>query len=145
MAVDQTGNITAVWANIEFSEQNAVRNCLLQGYRVSAVGYKVGGGWGSPRPSPVLTIECFRGPLEKPQAAIDGRGNAVVAWSDGVNILVQRYSALTDSWERSWIINDRTSDANSPHIAVNHRDDAVVVWHQAGGGKITTWASMFNE
>lgn len=145
IVIDQSGNVTAVWVDVEFSGGYEPGCNNVELYRLHALRYKIGSGWGGDTPSPVLTRTCKLGPLHIPQVAVDGQGNVMVVWSDWVNILVQRYSAESDLWDRSWVLNDETSQATSPHIAANDHDDAVVVWHQPVAGKITTWASMFNE
>jgi len=73
------------------------------------------------------------GRIQHLQAAVDRRGNALVAWllegERGLEVLAQAFNVRERGWEKSPTTLGIPSDEGvEPRIAVNHREHAMVLW-----------------
>ena len=81
-----------------------------------------------------------------PQVAVGGSGNAVAVWyeDDGThdNIWSSHYDVDSGSWSTAELIENNTSDAYNPQVAVDANGNAIVVWRQNDG---TTFSICSNR
>jgi hypothetical protein len=69
-----------------------------------------------------------------PDIAVDGSGNAVAVWYQGVSrldVYASRYSAQAGTWTEPTMINDASYSAFLPKVGMNAAGKAVVAWVQA--------------
>jgi hypothetical protein len=133
VAVDPTGNATAVW-----NQWGATTNDIW------ASRFTVGYGWGAP-----VLIETGGGFYARdPQVGVDALGNAIAVWSQLIsgteNIWFNRYAVGT-GWEGAVLVetND-TSDAVDPQVSVAADGTAVAVWVQSDGSQPSAWANRYD-
>lgn len=121
MAVDASGNVTAVWT------QDDSMNVYVYANR-----YTDGVGWGTATKiqSDLMQSTAF------PHVAMDASGNALAVWSeyDGtrMNIWARLYSVGVGWGTAALIETDDTGNATEPRIAMNTGGEALVVWQQDG-------------
>jgi hypothetical protein len=146
VAVDDNGNVMAVWHERESSQ-----------YRVWANRYNVsndswgeaepigsGGGDGFPHPSgsSISRIEFT------PEISVDGNGNVLTVWSqiDATqdNIWANRFSVANDSWGTAAMIETDDGDARRPNISVDSSGNALAIWYQSDGLQDTTRFNHYN-
>lgn len=134
IATDATGNVLAVW-----SQSDGVRNNLWANRFIAATG-----SWGV-----ATQIESSpTGNARRPQIAIDGSGNGIAVWDrfDGTqnSIYATRFTASTNSWGSAELIEtDNAGRATRSQISVNASGNAVAVWEQVGGGRVSIAANTF--
>jgi len=132
VAVDSSGNATAVW-----SKSDGFRNSIRSNR------YVVGVGWCN-----LALIETDNtGTAEVPQVTVDGLGNAIAVWqqSDGIHthIWSNRF-AVGAGWGTPVLIEtDNTEDAENPQIAADESGNAVCVWHHYDGTRWNIWANRY--
>lgn len=129
IAVDGVGNMLAVWMES--------RNGRLN---VEASRYVAGAGW-----SGTHTLDSDNtGDISAPQVAVNGAGDAVVAWawaSDTgggnyvYNVWASRYLPGLGWGDAEPLDSNNTQQPNpAPHVAMGINGNAIVVWHRRDGG-----------
>ncbi|MGA1820950.1 MAG: hypothetical protein ACMUIG_00325, partial [Thermoplasmatota archaeon] len=133
VAVDPTGNATAVWiqqGGLGFIWSNR---------------YTTGVGWGT---AEFIDIPGGGTPFE-PQVAVDTAGNAVAVWeqNDGTryNIWSNRYTSGVGWGTAGLIETDNTGDALEPQVAVDTYGNAVAIWHQSDGKRHNIWSNRYTK
>lgn len=135
VAVDNSGNATAVW-----QQDNGTRHCIYSNR------YVVGTGWGS-----ATLIEYYNSEgAFNPQIAVDDSGNAMVVWEqdDGTfdSIYSNRYVVGT-GWEGATLIGTANNwweeHAGDPQVAVDGWGNAIVVWKQYDGAHYNIWSNRY--
>lgn len=123
MAIDPQGNATAVWQRSNGSE-----------VVIQAAERPAGGSWSEP--------EDLSDPGEsagEADVAVDAEGNAIAVWHrlDGNNHTIIELSERPFGGDWSEPIELSAHDVYSyePHVAVNARGDATVIWHAFGTGE----------
>jgi len=131
VAVDRSGNAVAVWY-----QSDGVRNSIWSNR------YVVGTGWGAAQ-----LIETDNSDAFNPRVAVDNSGNAVSVWCqyDGTryNILSNRFVVGTGWGTAKLIESDNSGDAYWPEVAAGSSGNAVVVWSQSDGARISIWSNRF--
>ena len=132
IAFDVSGNALAVWQQADSTRDNIWAN-----------RYTVGTGWGV---AVLIETDDTRSALI-PQIAIDDNGNAIAVWfqSDGIrdNIWANHYTADI-GWDTAEMIEtDNTGSATSPQIAFDSNGNALAVWNQYDGTKVSAWANRY--
>ena len=132
LAVDGSGNVTAVWDQYDGTR-----------YNIWANRYVAGIGWGA-----ATLIETDNaGIASGAQVAVDGSGNATAVWfqSDGsrYNIRANRYTAGVGWGAATLIETDNAGDAFSPQVAMDGAGNATAVWHQFDGARYNIWANRY--
>jgi hypothetical protein len=115
IAVDWEGNSTAVWK---------------QGEVIQSAFRPFAGSWGAP--VPLSDDESF-----VPQAAMDARGDATAVWMhfDGSRYVVESaYRPEGGEWESSTVVSQPGEEAGNPHVAIDAKGDALVVWRGESEG-----------
>ena len=129
VAIDGSGNATAVWRYWDGSARSAWSN-----------RYVVGSGWGTAAP-----IETAPGDVGTVRVAVDFGGNATAVWGqwDGArtNIWATRYSA--GAWGLPALLESDGGEARDPQVAVDARNNAIAVWSQASGATLNIFANRF--
>jgi PKD domain len=124
IAMDAEGNAIVTWLSFE-SIQSAIRLASTGTWQaptnVAAVGLDAGGHPGGPA------------------LAVDGQGDAVVAWSsasgNGANHIVYAASlSKGGSWQTPAELSGASFDAAAPHVGLDPQDDATVVWSASESG-----------
>jgi methyl-accepting chemotaxis protein len=132
VAVDRSGNATAVWQQANGAVWNICSN-----------RYVVGSGWGE-----VQLLETDNsGDAFYPQVATDGRSSAVTVWyqSDGVrnNVWANRYVTGIGWYGAQLIETDNSGNAMYPQVVVDSSGNATAVWHQSDGVRENIWANRY--
>ena len=132
VAIDGSGNATAVWYQSDGTRYNVCSN-----------RYVVGTGWGI---AALIEIDNTGG-VSSPQVAVDGSGNAIAVWyqSDGTrnNICSNRYVVGTGWGIATLIETDNSGSAVYPQVAVDGSGDAIAVWYQSDGTRNNIWSSRY--
>ena len=132
VAVDGSGNATAVW-----SQADAI------GTKTVASRYIAGSGWSAP-----VAIETGSGTAWSQRVAMDPLGNAIAVWErdsderDGglpARIWANHYDS-TAGWGVATPIGG-TGTAYEPQIAMDSQGNSIVVWGEWDGFRGTAWAS----
>lgn len=129
VAIDGSGNATAVWRYWDGSDRSAWSN-----------RYVVGSGWGTATP-----IETAPGDVGTVRIGVNFRGNATAVWGqwDGArtNIWATRYAAGT--WGLPALLESDAGEARDPQVAVDARNNAIAVWWQLSGVTLNIFANRF--
>ena len=92
-------------------------------------------------------IETESGDAEYPQLGVDGSGNAVAVWSqhDGNthSIYANRYVAGTGWGTAQLIETGDLGGAGAPQVGVDGSGNAVAVWYQHDGTRMSIWANRY--
>lgn len=132
VAVDRTGNATAVW-----SEWDGTRS------KVYSNRYIVGTGWGR---SVHIGVDGAEN-ATRPDVAMDESGNAIAVWaqSDGTryNIYANRYAVGVGWWTPTLIETDNSGNADYPVVAVDSSGNAIAAWQQHDGARYNIWANRY--
>ena len=132
VAFDAAGNAIAVWSQQESTQ-----------YSIWANRYTPGAGWGTA----TLIESDNAGNAAEPQIAFDAGGNASVVWyqSDGLryNIGSNRYTAGSGWGSAALLEALNVGDALRPQIAIDASGNAIAVWDQHDGSRISIWASSY--
>ncbi|HJW73094.1 MAG TPA: hypothetical protein VJ486_09565 [Geothrix sp.] len=77
------------------------------------------------------------GQISHLQAAADRRGNALVVWlhekAGQFEVMAQSFDARTETWEQEpTVLSIPSTESLKPHIAVNDRERAMVLWEVHG-------------
>jgi hypothetical protein len=83
--------------------------------------------------SDAIAIGNGEAPQREPTLTVDGRGNALVAWTQGQatpRIWTNRYDAQAGRWEAPTTLMDLDSSGGIPNIASDAQGNAVLVWQQ---------------
>ena len=105
--------------------------------------YVVGSGWVGAE-----LIETDNvGNAGLPRITIDTNGNAMAVWQqfDGsrINIWANRY-IVGSGWSGATLIeNDNLGDARNAQIAVDAQGNAMAVWQQFDGSRISIWTNRY--
>lgn len=132
VALDASGNASAVWEQSDGARYNIVAN-----------RYTAGSGWGSAG----LIETDNTGGAHAPQVAIDASGNALAVWYqfDGTrqSIYANRY-APGSGWGTAALLEaDNGGDALGPQIAIDALGNAISVWHHSDGTGYGIWGARF--
>jgi Big-like domain-containing protein len=133
LAMDNAGNVLSVWSQLNGARLDIWSN------RYDAVT-----GWGTA----ALIETNDAGTAAFPRVKFDSLGNAVAAWtqSDGTqtNIWSNRYVAGT-GWGTPVLIEFADAgNATLPRLAVNASGDAIVVWQQSDGTRMSMWSNHYS-
>jgi hypothetical protein len=113
VAVDNSGRALAIWNRTE----------TLGGGVTSVRGSWFTGTWSAPE----LLDETGTGSVSDAVLAMDGAGNAEVAWIDGVKGLVERrFTAASSSWG-SWNPRSPSSSNGNPNVRLDMSDSGHAV------------------
>ena len=133
VAVDASGNATAVWVQTDFASSAIWSN-----------RYVVGTGWGEAQ----LIETNDAGFAELPKVAVDGSGNAIAVWYRTSE--VARWDVWSNRFEigAGWgdaelIETDDTGDAERPQVAVDASGNAIAVWYQNIGTFPSIWSNRY--
>jgi hypothetical protein len=121
IAVDSSGNATAVWFRFNGS------NWIIQ-----ASTKPSGGSW---QHTPDDLSEAGHN-ASSPQVAVDAAGNAIAVWqrSNGTNTIIQASTKLSEgSWLATPDLSDTGQDAAVPQIAVDSDGNATAIWQRSNG------------
>jgi hypothetical protein len=137
IAFDANGNAIAVWQQSDGTRNNIWAN-----------RYTAGTGWGTP----ALIEANNAGPAVGPQIAFDPSGNAFAVWqqSDGIrdNIWATRFTSGTGAgsgWGTPFLLEtNNASTATSVSIAIDASGNALAVWQQSDGTRLSIWAARFD-
>jgi hypothetical protein len=140
IAVDTNGNSIAVWH--QYGEDGSAPS-------IWANRYVAGEGWGTAQlieTDGTAPPMCCT-PAYSPQISMDTNGNALVVWqqSDGTrqNIWVNRYLAGTGWGTAELIETNNSGSATAPQIAFDAGGNALAVWEQYDGTRISIWANRY--
>jgi hypothetical protein len=127
VVMDAAGNGMAVWG---------------QSGGTWASRYATGTGWGNAR-----RIETDNaGDASSAQVAMDSAGNAFAVWqqSDGTrtSIWANRYTPGS-GWGNARRIETHADDASLPQVAADAAGNALAVWQQSDGTRISIWANRY--
>ena len=132
VAVDGSGNATAVWYQYDGTRDNIWSN-----------RYVVGTGWGI-----ATLIETDNlGDAARPQVAVDGSGNAIAVWH-------QFDGALYNTWSSRYVVGigwgtaklletGNSGGAVYPQVAVDGSGNAIAVWHQHDGISYNIYSNRY--
>jgi hypothetical protein len=139
IALNASGNGVASWRQI----RNPALELWTRTYE--------NGAWGTP--TLVSTSSASIAFYQVPEVAIDGAGNSVVVWSQGVasgasNARISRHRAGQVSWDAPLALetdNLSTSTAGtddvSPEVGMDGAGNAVVIWRKTGAnGLANLWS-----
>jgi hypothetical protein len=130
VAVDEDGNAVAVWFQSDGTE-----------FSIWSNRYVVGVGWDDAQ-----LIETEDGEAHSPQVVMDGDGNAVAVWCqyDGIqhNIWSNRY-VFGVGWDDPELIETGDGVAYSPQVATDGSGDAIAVWQQSDGTRMSIWSNRY--
>jgi hypothetical protein len=133
IAVDATGNATAVWYQNDGALDHAWGN-----------RYVVGVGWGTPA---LIETENL-GNVKETQVANDGNGNAMAVWTqnDGIrdNIWANRYIVGFGWGTASLIETDNLAGAGDPQVGMDAAGNALAIWQQDTGAIWNVWSNRFD-
>jgi hypothetical protein len=119
VAVDSAGNAVAVWN--KWSEAYASR-------------YAVGSGWGPVAIIGSMGAAPYNNSINFPQVAMDGPGNAIATWHQGV-LPAARYNAVTSTWDEPEAVSQGSTGILAPDasVAFDGAGNAFAVWAQDDG------------
>ncbi len=128
--MDASGSGFAVWAQVDLV--NAVYDVVANRYQ------KQTSQW-----SGATVVDGGNVSANPPVIAMDGLGNAVVAWktSPGDDIMVTRYSAGAGTWATPIRVDTGTPASSLPRVAISMNGNAFVVWQQSDGVATSLWAN----
>jgi hypothetical protein len=140
IAVDDAGNVTAVWSGYDWTN-----------YLIQSSTKPFGGTWQA-MPDTLYTSANGKSAFDvKPQIAVNGRGNAVAVWNifDGTSVVIQAsarpygcvwqttpdtLSVITkDATVSPVIMAGSNPNAYNPQVAMDNNGNATVVWTQSNG------------
>jgi hypothetical protein len=116
IAVDWEGNATAVWK---------------QGEVIQTAFRTFAGSWGEP--VSISPEESF-----VPQAAMDAGGDVTAVWMhfDGSHYVVESaYKPERGEWESPTVVSQPGEEGGNPHVALDAKGDALVVWRGEDEGE----------
>jgi hypothetical protein len=132
VAIDSSGNATAVW-----QQSDGTRNNIRANHYTSV------SGWGTP-----VLIETDNGDGYRPQVAIDSSGNATAVWHQygtRSNIWANRYTSGTGWGTAVLIETDNAGDAYRPQVAIDSSGNAAAVWYQRDGTRNNIWSNRYTS
>lgn len=133
LAIDGSGNATAVWHQSDGTRDNIWAN-----------RYAAASGWGTAE----LIETNDAGSAFDPQVAVDADGNALTVWwqHDGkrFNIWANRYDAVTGWGTPVRLKADDSGSAFDPQIAVDANGNALAVWNQQDDKRYNIWANRYD-
>ena len=117
VAVDSAGDVMTVWIQTVGGGNNLY------------VRWRYGGTWSNQQSLAVVSAS-------NPRMAMDASGNVWVTWMQQVggveNVMAARFDKATGAWSLEGI-DDLTTQASFPAVAVSATGDAVFVWPQVDG------------
>jgi hypothetical protein len=132
IAVDITGNATAVW-----HEHNGTVNDIW------ACRYAVGAGWTN-----AMLIEGGAGNAVYPQVGVDKAGEALVVWAqtNGTQyFLAWNRFVPVSGWGNATLLTASPMDPQAPDVGVAWSGDAAAVWTHYDGVRYDVWAARYAE
>jgi plastocyanin len=99
----------------------------------------VGHGWGLP-----VTLSEAGSLSERPQLALDSRGDAVAVWELPVGketVIQAAWRPAGAEWQPPVGLSAAGRVAKSPHVALDMRGDALAAWTSEGAGEVIQAAS----
>jgi PKD domain len=120
LAVNRRGDGVIVWTN---SDQS--------GLSVMAAHRRPGNVWGPP-----TTLSGPPPGALSPRVALDGRGNALVAWTQPQGGFSRVYAASLTAgggWSAARALSRAGADAVTPEVALDENGDGAVVWSRYDG------------
>jgi hypothetical protein len=133
LAMDADGNVLTVWAQSDGTRNNIWSN------RYDAVT-----GWGAA----ALIETDDAGTAAFPRVKFDSHGNAIAVWSQSNGMVAtvrsNRYVAGAGWGSAIPIENVHAGDAGLARLAVDPSGDAVVVWEQSDGARVSIWSNRYS-
>jgi hypothetical protein len=122
LALDAASEAVAIWTTFDSADR------IVQGAVRSAEGV-----WSEP--DDLSEAGQFVTPLETPDVAIDGAGNAIAVWKLlGANHIVQAAVRPADGdWEEPDDLSAPGQEAGEPAVTMNEAGEAVAVWTRLDG------------
>lgn len=122
IAVDQSGNATAVWQAYDGSN-----------YFIQAATLPFSENWSSP-----VSLSSDGKYVHTPQIALDYAGNATAVWvyCDGKSSVIQGSTSLTSNlWSPPINLSNPSENSDRPNLAISNRanGNGVAVWHHFNG------------
>ncbi len=131
IAVDPSGNATAIWKQFDGVHQNVMASHLSSGNI-----------WDNPIP-----IENGTGEVYNLQIANDKTGHVLAVWRqyDGIfwNLMANMYTNGV-GWGTDHAIETNAGDAFFPVAAFDSEGNAMVVWQQSNGSIYRIWANYYS-
>lgn len=133
VALDDSGNVLAVWQQNDGTRENIWANRFVPGT-----------GWGTA----TLIETNDAGDAVSPQVALNGSGKAVTVWRQndgqgGEDIWANRFDPDTGWGPAELIETDNLGDGWSPQVAIDRNGSAVAVWAHWDNGLLRIWANRF--
>ena len=125
LALNGPGNAVAAWVTGAPPEVREQPPELVQ-----TASRPAGGAWQG------LMAFSVRGGFEGTRVALDGRGDAVVAWVRwlaGGQIVESTYKPAGGTWEAPTDVSVEPGETNVPRVALDARGDAIVAWERGAG------------
>jgi hypothetical protein len=110
---------------------------------VIAERYTPAGGWAEG-----WILQSEGRDVESPQIAMDQDGDAIAVWAqdDGTghyHIWANRYTGFSDIWGGAGRIEGNAGTAYFPQVAMDQVGNAVAVWAQYDGTRLSIWANRY--
>lgn len=131
VGMDDNGNALVVWLHTG-TARSAIWSNAMSG---------TSGVWGK-----ALQVKTPAGSVSKPALAINGNGQAMVAWSHHTNtsagILVSHYK--TNKWDPYVYASNAATKCGDPQIGMDGSGNAAVVWGEKTPKEISVQASRYD-
>ena len=128
IAVDDSGNAMAVWAQSDGTRFNIWAN-----------RYVVGAGWGTAEL--IETVDVVS--AGSPQVVIDSNGTATAVWFYNRDIYANRYVVGTGWGTAEVIESNNIGQARYPDIGIDDAGNVIAVWYQNDGITQSIYANRY--
>ncbi len=126
VAIDASGDVTAVWAQRDAS---MTKNIWANRH--------TGASWGT-----AALLETSPTNADDPRIAMQANGDAIVVWASSY-VWGLGYTAETDAWGTALEVSS-TVTGSTPQIAFDASGHAIAVWRQSGNGDPgSIWANRY--
>ncbi len=129
---------TTYTATITTAAKDLAGNALAATYIWNFTSQDTARTWGAPE-----LIGSDAGWYDRPQVAMDSKGNAIVVWSTSSHSIYANRYQVGMGWGSPTLIGNDSGESYSPRVAVNSSGDAVVVWSQFFGGYYNIYANRY--
>lgn len=134
VAVDASGNGTAVWVN--------ARGSVGSGIVQSAVR-PAGGGWQAPTNLSTAGVDGL-----SPQVAVNARGEAVAVWLDTTGSIVMGAARTADgTWQPATKVSGggAAASTSTPRVAIDAHGDGVTIWPRSRANENVLQAAIYRN
>jgi hypothetical protein len=138
VAMDNNGNAIIVW---DQQDGTTYTQIFKSEYR--------NGSWTNPSSlSDNISPDWYS--AENPQVAMDDNGNAIIVWDQwDTNYKIFKSEYRGGAWHHpssiSYYINPSGTDAANPRVAMDHKDNAIIVWSQSDGTNSQIFKSEYRN